>query len=158
MKDTAKQDEWIDRVLGVRRSSGTGSLGLVSLAKARLNWVAACQRLHAQVETLQSAIVQAYADDPSAGAASKVTELETMVSELDDTLADLLDEVISAAPGQKRAHAQAQAVAVANAYRTLIESDPDISLIDQNEFYPTGIQKIALDALSSVSKELRAAT
>lgn len=74
------------------------------------------------------------------------------------TLSDLLDEVINQEPGNARSAVISKTTKLADAYLSLVDSDPDFALIDDNEFYQTGLKSFIKDVLIRISNELQPLT
>jgi hypothetical protein len=157
--------EWLKRVLAIElgnaSNAGPEAPSLRRLAICRLDWLETCSTIRRQVDALQASIVDCYEQvqgiDPAtlSEVTAAVEELNTMISEIDDTLSDVLDEVINQPPGTARAAVIAKATKLTDAYQRLVESDPDFALIDDNEFYQTGLKSMTRAVLVRISSELQ---
>lgn len=169
---TQEQIAWIGRVLQVSisgadqpqaGSAGEHSISPVRLGKCRLVWVKTCQMIASEVEGLKQKIVAEYRNDPSFGpdeiaiVEENVQEMSDWVADLDDTLADLIDDVLTAQPGPERAKAQRAVIAKAKEMEQLVSSNEDIQLLDDNEFGGVKIGPTVMTALSAIHTEMAAA-
>jgi hypothetical protein len=162
--DGAKAD-WVTRVLAVdfseRSRTGGDTPSLRRLATCRLDWVKTCSTIRSQVAVLQATIIDCYEQesdiDPTtlSEVTTAVEELDSMISEIDETLADMIDEIINQESGNARAAVISKTTKLTDAYLSLVESDPDFALIDDNEFYPTGVKSLTQGVLERISAELR---
>jgi hypothetical protein len=169
--DTAKA-LWLQRVLGVTPGTATNagtdpksepaaqSLSLKRLGMCRLAWRQVCAKIATEVATLQQAVVASCRADAEfdeadvAHAEEIVAEIANWVEELDETMADMIDDIINAEPGAKREAAQRPAVGKARELTDFVNADEDFALIDANEYHSTQLRATTLGALSTISKEL----
>jgi hypothetical protein len=77
-----------------------------------------------------------------------------MVSGVDMSLIDMVDNVINADPGAPRVKAQQAAIGNADELSKYVSSDPDFALVDQNEYLPTNIKALTLSSLGVIRKDL----
>jgi hypothetical protein len=161
---TAK-NEWLRRVLGVSApqaaaEASVASISPVRLGKCRLIWVQTVAKVHSQAKALKSTVMSAcrasgeYAPDELARVEVALQEIDDMVSEVNEELADFIDDVINATPGPAWLAAQRLAVAKADELIRFVSSDPDFTLIDQNEYMATNVKSLTLAGLGGIRREL----
>jgi hypothetical protein len=144
---TSPRDAWVRRVLGVdippRAPAGaaeTGSpkgLSLVRLGKARLEWRDTLIAARRDMDKLKAALAQRFAgvDDPKARVPAALDRLARSIAELDDTLLNELDAVLTAGPDD-RPPLITRARATMAAYARHILADPVMAALDGNEVLP----------------------
>ena len=155
---------WVQRALGVAVAGAVSehveTISPVRLAKCRLVWTQTVNNIHKQVESLKTTMMAAlrasdeYDDDELQEVEEAVQELDDMVSGVDMSLIDMVDNVINADPGAPRVKAQQAAISKADELSKYVSSDPDFALVDQNEYMPTNIKALTLSSLGVIRKEL----
>jgi hypothetical protein len=155
---------WVQRALGVAVtgvvSDHVETISPVRLAKCRMVWTQTVNNIHKQVESLKTTMLAAlraseeYDDDELEEVGEAVQELDDMVSGVDMSLLDMVDNVINADPGAPRVKAQQAAIGKADELSKFVSSDPDFALVDQNEYMPTNIKALTLSSLGVIRKEL----
>jgi hypothetical protein len=134
--------------------------GIVAFQKLRLAWVEARNRVHGELEKLKAAIIREYEDeeefDPEdlADATQKVTQLDQILENLDESLKDKLDEVLVETDPDKKRRLQQEAQQIMSGYRRYVDSDPLVAVVDDNEFLPVTVKKTMTGVLSAMEKAL----
>ena len=125
-------------------------------AKARLAWMATRQKLDSDIGQLDGAFTAAFGSHPMAGELTKTfkTRVDQVLSNLDEALADKLDEVNNAANPEERAKLVGQARNIIERYKAHVASDPTIAALDTNPFTPMNIQKTVTATLNTLGKAL----
>jgi hypothetical protein len=176
--DMDAKNAWVGQVLGIAVTTSAtaapaapeantapdetmvATISPVKLGKCRLIWVQTVGKVHAQAQTLKQTVMSAcrdsgeYESDELAQVEAALQEIDDMVSEIDEELADLVDDVINAEAGPGRIAAQRAAMAKADELTKFVTGDADFALIDQNEYMPTNIRTMTLAGLGAIRKEL----
>lgn len=158
--DDPAKAEWIDRVLGIKLPATQGetgvqpeSLALRQVAACRLEWKKLPAQVASQVASLQRQILDEYRNDPDFDEddleeiVQAVPQISEWVAPIDDTLGEIMDDIINAQPGPERARIQKLAIAQADALTSFVSSDPEFLMADSNEYGSIGIRSLVLDAL-----------
>jgi hypothetical protein len=130
--------------------------GAVDYAKARLAWVAARNNAKADLRRLETAILDAYADEPAmlAQITKGVRRLDKVLVRLDTSLADKLDEGLNAAEPQARAQVNREALGIIDKYIAFLDSDPLIENIDDNPFVDMDLASTLGETLAGLAEQL----
>ncbi len=139
------QNEWVVRVLGAVLPDGGGAtapatarpLSLVKLGKARVEFIGTQQRAVGEIKRLRQTLQTKFAGDASqSGQLGKAdATLAALQDDLDSTLNDELDAVLTAEPG-RRPPLIATARATLERLTGLVSSDPIMAELDGNELAP----------------------
>ena len=175
MADDAGRADWVRRVLGIDLSPmpqatapqtttpqapDVQSISLKRLAMCRMAWRQVCGKIDSEVAALQAAVVAKYRaddeydEDDIAEIEEATGQIKNWVTALDETIADMIDDIINAEPGSAREGMQRRAIRKADDLADFIESDPDFALVETNEFYAPKLKATALGALTTIRKEL----
>lgn len=128
--------------------------GPVAYGKARLAWLAARNRMVADIEKLRGAIVATYQADGIAGdlASAFQTRVAPVMATLDEELADKLDEAINATDPVARGKLVDEAKSLIDKYSKYIAGEQLIADLDNNPFVPLAIQQVVGGTLAALSK------
>jgi hypothetical protein len=155
---TPEQGAWVKRVLGVSLGSpGRPAINPAVFVKARLAWVAARTKVEGDVAKLHDALAAAYQghgamDDLEKAFQSKV---EAMLTTLDHSLAEKLDEVNKATDQEEYVKLVQEAKQIMQRYVTYVDSEPIIAKLDANPFVPIAIEKTLTATLTTLSNAVR---
>ena len=130
----------------------TGSV--VAYAKSRLAWLAARKKVESDLDKLRGAIVTAYANDGIAADLEKryTAKVAPVLANLDERLADKLDEATNATDPQQRAALVAEAKKIMQDYETYLAGEKIIADLDTNPFVPVAIQQTIAGTLATLEK------
>jgi hypothetical protein len=127
----------------------------VNYAKARLDWLTTRQKVAGGLQKLEKAILDTYKDTAGfAIAQSSVRRLDNVLKNLDESLADKLDEGLNAADEATRAAVNKQASAIIERYTTFLYTNPLVTRLDDNPFVPLSVQKDLATTLGSLADQL----
>lgn len=174
MSDTKDaRSEWVMRVLGIdvggknagepqaaALSRPARSLSLRAVAKCRLEWVSTVREVRSQAQRLKAVVMQELRDSEEftpeqlSEADSKLAEIDTMVVGIDESLVNLLDDVVQAEPGPKRLLAQQAALAQTAKFLQFATNDEAFDLVDENEYLVTNVKAITIDGLNAIQQTL----
>jgi hypothetical protein len=157
------QDEWIARVLNVRRAGASSTAGqrpkgpsLVAFAKARLVWQAAKANVATRLESLRAEIEAGVdaADAPLMVAG--LARLDGVLGAFDAGLADTLDALVNAG-GTDRAPAIRQRVeGIVARYLDYVGNDPVIAHLETSPAGKLGIAADLRPPLEAIRAQLAA--
>jgi hypothetical protein len=125
--------------------------GMVSFAKARLDWQAAKKEVEGQLGRLQAAILDEFDDDEALEGTKK---LELVLSRFNEGLSDALDELYNAEANKKKPLAQG-ALQTVKHYREYVESDELIAHIEANPYESLTVRASLLGPLTEIEKQLQ---
>ena len=147
-------DSWIQQTLGVTPGAPTAKAAV--FAKSRLAWVAARQKVEAELAKLGSAMSAVYDGHGAAADLEKAfqAKVEGMLDKLDHSLADKLDEVNNATDAPTHAKLVGEAKQIVKSYEDYVSSDPMIAKLDDNPFVPVAIAKTLTATLTALNKSI----
>jgi hypothetical protein len=160
MPATAAQDAWIEKLLGIDPKKGRGAAprgnGRV-FEKSRLAWTAARKQVERDLGKLGDAIAATYEGHGAAGDLELAfrAKVEAMLSTLDHSLADKLDEVNRAADAAAHTELVQEARQIIRRYEAYLAGEPMIAKLDANPFVPTAIAKTLTATLEVLGKAVR---
>lgn len=132
-----------------------GGGSFVDYAKARLAWLDARKSVGADLAKLRAAIHEAYAGTAElAEAQSAAKTLDGVMRELDESLADKLDEGLNAADPVRRQQVNAQAAEIIERYQRFVGTSTLIREIDDNPFVPVNVQDLLVTTLAELERQL----
>ena len=139
------------------RQAAAGGPNPVVISKSRLAWVAARQKVESEIGKLHDAISEVYKDHGAAEHLEKAfqSRVEGMLSTLDHSLSDKLDEVSQAASPNDRARLVGEAQQIMQRYQDYLSSEPLIAKMDANPFAPVAVHKTLTATLAALSKSVR---
>ena len=160
---TPEQSAWLRRVLGVGPTESRGAAappaaGSGALyAKSRTAWIATRAKVESEIAKLHGALSSAYQGHGAAQTLETAfqTRVAAMLSELDDSLAEKLDEVNKATDASQRAQLVQEARSVMQRYEAYVAGEPLIAKLDANPFVPVAIEKTLTATLTALSKAVR---
>ena len=131
-----------------------GGASTVTYAKSRLAWLAARKKVESEIDKLRSEIVATYKDDGIADQLELTfrSRVAPVLTSLDESLADTLDEVANATDPTQRARLVAEAKAIMQRYQGYLSSESLIADLDNNPFVPLSIQQTISATLSALDK------
>ena len=153
------QADWLARVLGVRmppKAGSSGSVSLVRLGKARIEWRDTLGQARGGMKQLKDAIARRYAgvDDAGGLVPAALDQLDRSMAALDDALFEQLDAVLNA-DAANRPPLVARARATMQRFTGHIASDPIMAELDGNEVLPeTAITGPLRSKLAEISAAL----
>jgi hypothetical protein len=128
----------------------------VDLQQSILDWDAARKKTHADLQALERAILELFADDARlADVKAKARKLDNVLGEYADELRDRLDDAYNA-PAEDKADYCAVAAAALKRYRAYLTTDPFIKAVSKNLLMPINIEGVLGKTLDSVAKKLGA--
>ncbi len=129
--------------------------GFVNYAKARLDWVSTRTKVSADLKKLEKAILEFYKDSPSFAVAKASTrKLDSVLQNLDETLADKLDQGLNAADDAARSAINKEAAAIIDNYVKYLTTDPLVTQLDDNPFVPLSVQDDLSKTLSNLAAQV----
>ena len=168
---TPEQSAWLRRVLGVGPADSRGAAGAAAppaaappaaasgaiYAKSRTAWIATRAKVESEITKLHGALSSAYQGHKAAQTLETAfqTRVAAMLSELDDSLAEKLDEVNKATDASQRAKLVQEARSVMQRYEAYVAGEPLIAKLDANPFVPVAIEKTLTATLTALSKVVR---
>jgi hypothetical protein len=131
--------------------------GAVVYAKSRLAWLATRQKVQGEIEKLRGQLVTAFPGlNLEAQLDAEYTQfVAPVLSELDESLADKLDEAGNAADPAIRSPRVAEAKAIMQRYTSFLSSTPVIAALDENPFVPLAIRPTLSAALTTLAAAVR---
>ena len=122
----------------VADAQGVGGVSLVKLGIARNAWPGLQSAAHADLDTLKASLRSAYAPypDQSAKVEAAVGRLDQVISTLDDTLKEQLDDVYNAQTEEARLATINVVKRTVARFKSFVDSDPVAAAIDDNSFAP----------------------
>jgi hypothetical protein len=130
----------------------SGAAGLQSAAQS---WQAARQAVQGELTKLQIAILKAYQPtlpkDKLADLANATKQLHNIMDKLDDRLVKTLDEARNAKTPDAL---KKLATSIVKQYRSFVDSDPLVGMLDDNPFTPVSVRGRLIQALADVDKKL----
>ncbi|MBL8362833.1 MAG: hypothetical protein JNN18_20265 [Rubrivivax sp.] len=127
----------------------------VNHARARLAWAGSRQRVAADLQKLEAAILAHYqGDEDLPELAQSVRQLDRILAELDESLADKLDEALNASDVTVRAQLHEQAREILARYGRFVDTDSLLAALDANPFVPLTTHKTLMAALQVLDKSL----
>jgi hypothetical protein len=165
-----EHDLFLERFLGLRRRAPSRPTGdsapppvtsdgpkegrTVAYRKLLLAWDAAKKKVYAELQKLEQALLDEYADDPDLPEMrQKVRKLDEVLGGLDDRLQDKLDEALNA-NGSALPALHRQAVAVIEDYEAYVENDAFIDALEDNPLMPLSVRKTLATTLAVLGKQL----
>ena len=143
---TAAQADFLNKFLGIEipaaanvaDESAGGTVSIVKLGKARLEWAAHKKRMFAEINRLKNAVQKAYqtAPDMQGAVSGGLAKLDTALSQFSDDLADQLDAVLNESDPDRQQKLSGEAAKTAAGFLAFCDADPVVSAIDGNEFLP----------------------
>jgi hypothetical protein len=152
-------DAWVGRVLGIQpgtANAGAGSISIMRLGKARIEWIAVRRNAQAGIGRLRDAIADEFADDEEQAVqlANALSDLGERIDWLDATLEQQLDAVLTA-DAAKRPPLISTARATLDRFTSLLAGDPILKAIDGNDVLPEVVVVAPLQAaLSNIASAL----
>ncbi|HEX5328068.1 MAG TPA: hypothetical protein VFW75_15485 [Acetobacteraceae bacterium] len=137
--------------------TGNGGNGKAKVyAKSRAAWVATRQKIETDIGKLHDEMSSVYQDHGVAEDLEKAfqTHVERMLTSLDASLAEKLDEMNDARDPAQHAQLVAEAQQIIKRYGDYVSSEPIIAAIDTNPFVPMAIQRTVTTTLGVLSKAL----
>jgi hypothetical protein len=133
------------------------SAGAVAYGKARLIWLSTRKKIAGDIDQLVG-LLRADYDQEGLGDAI-ATEFRGRVApileQLDESLADTLDDAVNQTDAVRRGALVAEARSIVGRYQTYLAGEPLLALIDENPYAPTAIQKTLSTTLTALSAAIR---
>jgi len=141
------------------RSQGNGAAekNTVVLQKSRLAWVAARKKVEDEIGKLHDAMSKHYDGHGFGADLDKVfqSKVEPILTSLDQTLADKLDEMGNSTDPAQHQKLAGEARQLIDKYESFLASEPLIAQLDENPFVPLQIQKTVTATLEALKKSVR---
>lgn len=127
----------------------------VVFTQSRLAWVAARNKVHAELQKLEAAILEVYRDyDVFEEVQGGVRKLDGILAAFDESLVDKLDEALNAEDPELHARLLDEAQEIIKRYRDFLATDPLVQDIDDNPFVPVAVQATIDRTLSVLEQKL----
>ena len=121
-----------------------------------LNWEKAKKQVRGELDKLEAAIIEDFADEPKLPAIkSSLKKLEQVLGGFDERLRDKLDEALNAAP-EDRPKLHGQALEVLDEYLDYVDTDGFIDAVDENPFLAVSVRAPLEETLNAIAAQLRA--
>ena len=126
-------------------------------AKARTAWLATRAKMTGDLDGLTDKFSHAFKDHGQAGDLQKAfkARLDSVLGELDEQLAQKLDEINQAEDGIAHAKIVQEAQKILVRYQATVATHPTIKALDQNPFVQINLEKTLTTTLGTLSKVLR---
>jgi hypothetical protein len=130
--------------------------GAPAFAKARLAWVAARNKVESEVGKLHAEMTTVYKDHGFGAHLDKFfhAKVEPILTNLDEALAEKLDEVNNATDPAEHAKLVQEARGIIQRYESYVAGEKLIADLDDNPFVPLAIQKTLTATLTTLSKAM----
>ncbi len=133
----------------------TNKFSTTKFQKARQAWIGTRKGVHAELQKLEQAILKEFsAEDDINDIKQDVRALDEVLVELDETLANKLDEAVKAQDPDQRRALHLEAVGLMDKYKSYVNTDPFISDLEDNPFVPLKIKKIVSKTLDVLQKSI----
>lgn len=156
---TPEQTTWVRRVLGVdpAESRRAAAPPAALYTKSRTAWVATRAKVESDIAKLHGALTSAYQGHGAAETLEKAfrTRVDALMTALDESLAEKLDEVNQATDAAQRAQLVQQARQIMQRYESYLAGEPLVARLDANPFVPVAIEKTLTATLAALSKAVR---
>lgn len=127
----------------------------VTMQKSRLIWDSARKKVAAEIGALKTAVAQEFDGDPEeAMAINALDQLDRVLSNFDERLIDVLDEMLSAADPAARAELREDAKALIGEYTEYANNDPLVKQLDGDT--PLGMKLSITTTMTNTLKALQA--
>lgn len=128
----------------------------VNHARSRIAWQKVRQKVQADLGMLEKAILAYCKTQPdlNTDAASKVRKLDAILTTLDESLSDTLDQALNAPDDRQRLALHEQSRKVLARYIQFVSSDPLLEGVDQNPFVPLKTREFLTSSLQALDKSL----
>lgn len=128
----------------------------VNHARSRIAWQKVRQKVQADLDTLEKAILAYCKTQPdlNTDAAGKVRKLDAILTTLDESLSDTLDQALNAPDDRQRLALHEQSRKVLARYIQFVSSDPLLEGVDQNPFVPLKTREFLTSSLQALDKSL----
>lgn len=128
---------------------------MVALTKARLEWERARKLVKAELQRLEQVILEATADEPDAeDIRAAAPNLYEVLEVADESLIDLLDELLNAEEPARRYELRRQAADKVEAYAAFVASDALVQNVDANPFLPVKVRSTLETTLNQLRAKL----
>ena len=127
---------------------------LATYAKSRLAWLAARRKVEGDIEKLRQQLHVEFAEDEIGAELDSAYDrfVAPMLSELDESLADKLDEVTNATDPALRMKMIDEAKAIIQRYQNFLAGAPTIDALDANPVAPLTIRQTLSVTLTTLAK------
>ncbi|HLY58095.1 MAG TPA: hypothetical protein VKS60_21210 [Stellaceae bacterium] len=137
-----------------------GAAGAVAYGKSRLAWLAIRKKMEGDIEKLRGEIVAHYSQQ---NGGNLVAEIEKKYQEkvgpvlvnLDESLADKLDEAVNASEANARSKLVQEARDIIGKYQQFVSGSQILADLDKNPFVPLAIQQTLTATLTTLSAAVR---
>jgi hypothetical protein len=128
---------------------------IVAVNKARLEWEAARKKVRAELQRMQQAIVLAVEDESDAEQVTAASvDLFDVLDVLDESLIDILDDLLNAEDGGRRFALRQQALAKLDEYADYVATDELVQSIDDNPFTKVQVRSTLESTLRNLRTKL----
>ena len=134
-----------------------GTAGAVAYGKARLIWISTRKKVIGDIDKVMEGLRAGYADEDLGDdlAVQFKSQVEPILTSLDESLADALDDAINQTDAAKRAAKVAEARAIVGRYQSYLAGEPLIAWLDENPFVPVSIAATLSNTLQALSAAIR---
>ncbi len=131
--------------------------GPVAYAKSRLAWLATRKKMEADLEALRKSIIEFYKDKDIVGDLDKryAERVAPVLANLDESLADALDDATNASDPQKRSELVENSRQIIKKYQDFMASEPIFGELDANPFVPLAITQTMTATLATLASAIR---
>jgi hypothetical protein len=163
LKTATQHIDDLEKALGDTPSGGTTSPtpetgapkpgAAVTYAKSRLAWIAARQKVSAEIAKLRAQLLTEYKEDPRSVEILDAydTRAGNVLGGFDEKLADKLDEATNAEDAALRTKLVAEAKALIATYQQFLDGEKLIADFDENPFVPLTIRATMGATLTALS-------
>lgn len=128
---------------------------LVALQKIRLAYTETRKNAAKELESLETAIQQYFADEPDAAEIAVVAKrVHEGLYAFDDALVDQLDEALNCTDPNDRRACEHKAAKQIKQYLAAVETDPILTILDDNPIKPLKVQASMRKTLTALSGQL----
>ena len=137
-------------------AAGPSGAALQTIAKTRQAWLSARAKVESELEKLLAGMNAAYQGHGFSADLEKVfhAKIEPMLSTLDKTLADKLDEVTKNTDAATHSKLVQEAQGIIQKYESYLQGEPMIKKLDANPFVPVAVEKTLVATLAALNKAM----
>lgn len=146
----------LQKALDSTGGKGADPAAKVAIVKARLAWLGARKKVESDIDAVQKELSAAVKDHAKAADLESGFRLrvEKVMNELDEQLADKLDEVVQAADPAQHQKLVAEAKQIMQRYEKFLASDKTLADLESNPFHPIAVQKTMTATLEILNRTI----
>jgi hypothetical protein len=128
----------------------------VNYIKSRLAWLAARKKIESDIEKLRSEIVATFTEDGTGPELDKLyrDRVAPVLTTLDESLADKLDEAMNAADPEQHRKLVGEARTIIDRYTAYVNGEALLADLDDNPFLPLTIKPTLTATLATLHKTI----